>query len=561
MEETNKFVQRVTASKLDRRWTPMTFHPKHQRYLDELLGSDFSLWRLTENDAIIDWGDGDHGATEFFDKGVPFIQGQHLKDLIVDFPGSNPVFISIEKHKRLTRSQLTPGDILVVKKGSIGFVSLLPSSISKANTSAEVAFFRFNDKVDSYFLTTYLSSKYGQSSLLRLSYKSTRPTLGLNELDEVFFPYIDRTAQKYIGNKVRQAERLRERSRNIEEAVKLLHSRLIPDQSFIRFHRKSCRVSSKDLTERLDAHFYPAEVKEYQGVLKANLYSIDQISADTFNGQTQPPVEEGHGVSQATVANLSHSFLNGPYRQVEAPKSLSRCLKEHDLLICNAAHQKSYIGRHITYVQSDSTIYPSTEVMVIRIDREEVPASYVRTYLSTQIGYLQIQSTIRGITAHSYPSDVELIKVPVPEILGKERESWFKTDIDMLHAGKCYDYAGLLTTAAKLLVEALIEGKLSEADLKAAQEDIEQGDTALDREILARLTRKGIDCPKEPPLFPDLEALYEALSDLEGAETTGDESTNGNGRASNVYPLPNKSLPLASETSSGSYDSTEEVPG
>lgn len=71
-----------------------------------------------------------------------------------------------------------------------------------------------------------------------------------------------------------------------------------------------------------------------------------------------------------------------------------------------------------------------------------------------------------------------------------------------------------LTTAAKLLVEALIEGKLSEADLKAAQEGLEQGDTTLDRAILARLTRKGIDYPNEPPLFPDLDALYTALANL-----------------------------------------------
>jgi hypothetical protein len=69
-----------------------------------------------------------------------------------------------------------------------------------------------------------------------------------------------------------------------------------------------------------------------------------------------------------------------------------------------------------------------------------------------------------------------------------------------------------LTTAAKFLVEALIEGKITENELKAAQEALQRGDTGPDRDILRRLMRKGFGVPNEPPLFPDLEALQRALS-------------------------------------------------
>jgi type I restriction enzyme S subunit len=559
MEETNKFVQRVTASKLDRRWTPMTFHPKHQRYLDELLGSDFSLWRLTENDAIIDWGDGDHGATEFFDKGVPFIQGQHLKDLIVDFPGTNPVFISIEKHKRLTRSQLTPGDILVVKKGSIGFVSLLPSSISKANTSAEVAFFRFNDKVDSCFLTTYLSSKYGQSSLLRLSYKSTRPTLGLNELDEVFFPYIDRTAQRYIGNKVRQAERLRERSRDLEAKIQNTFSFLTKE---LKPRKKAWRISGNKVEAyRLNSSHYDAVVLD---MLEKAHESTELVRLGSLFG--------ARGISGgATPKGADYSEEGIFFVRVQNVKPLR-------LDLSDAVYLSTFQDQELERSQCDAqeiiltiTGYPGTAAIVLE---EDLPVNinqhsvrfdigdgwepeYIVAALNSKFVNLQVSRLAIGATrdALDYPS-VSSLQIPVlPPEKRKDIAEWVSI------ANTCIRLTERLTEAAKLLVESLIEGKLSEADLKAAQEDIEQDDTALDREILARLTRKGIDCPKEPPLFPDLDAFYEALSDLDGAETTGDESTNGNGRASNVYPLPNKSLPLASENSSGTYDSTEEVPG
>ncbi|MGV0107589.1 hypothetical protein NSTCB13_06478 [Nostoc sp. DSM 114160] len=71
-----------------------------------------------------------------------------------------------------------------------------------------------------------------------------------------------------------------------------------------------------------------------------------------------------------------------------------------------------------------------------------------------------------------------------------------------------------LTIAAKLLVEALIEGKITEDELKTAQQALEKGDREPDKTILSRLTRKGIDIKDEPPLFPDLDALYEIIDQI-----------------------------------------------
>jgi len=75
-----------------------------------------------------------------------------------------------------------------------------------------------------------------------------------------------------------------------------------------------------------------------------------------------------------------------------------------------------------------------------------------------------------------------------------------------------------LTTSAKLLVEALIEGQATESDLIAAQKMLEKGDLSADREILSRLTRKGMDIAGEPPLFPDIDGLYNALDALNTQE-------------------------------------------
>jgi type I restriction enzyme S subunit len=67
-----------------------------------------------------------------------------------------------------------------------------------------------------------------------------------------------------------------------------------------------------------------------------------------------------------------------------------------------------------------------------------------------------------------------------------------------------------------MLIEALIDGKVTETDLVAAQEALERGDNSADRALLRRLTRQGIDAPDQPPLFPDLDALYTLLAESGG---------------------------------------------
>lgn len=147
----------------------------------------------------------------------------------------------------------------------------------------------------------------------------------------------------------------------------------------------------------------------------------------------------------------------------------------------------------------------------MRVDRDQIPASYVRTYLLSRLGFVQIQSTIRGITAHSYPTDIKKLDVPIPEVSDALKHEWFACDEKMALAGDASEFASKLTSAAKTIVEALIEGVITEQQLIDANKALDADDASLDRDILARLTTKGLDGDGDP-LFPDLEQLYDLLA-------------------------------------------------
>jgi hypothetical protein len=81
-----------------------------------------------------------------------------------------------------------------------------------------------------------------------------------------------------------------------------------------------------------------------------------------------------------------------------------------------------------------------------------------------------------------------------------------------------------LKIAAQMLVEAVIEHKLAESELRHAQCALMEGDTLDDRKVLTRLTNKGIDAEGSPSLFPDLDTLYTAIDEAERALTDGETS-------------------------------------
>jgi hypothetical protein len=62
-----------------------------------------------------------------------------------------------------------------------------------------------------------------------------------------------------------------------------------------------------------------------------------------------------------------------------------------------------------------------------------------------------------------------------------------------------------LTLTATLLVERLIDGRITEADLVAAHKALDSGDRSADREILTALRQS--DSPDSKPLIADVDAV------------------------------------------------------
>jgi len=404
------------------------------------------------------------------------------------------------------------GELLIEVKGNVSKVAIVPSEYPQhLMVSGSLYKATLSDKIDSHYALAFLKSMQGQLLKNRLTSNTIINYIGKDDLYSIPVLLAAPQAQKYIGDKVRQAEQLRAWAIEVEAKVTRFHKQFIPEQANLKFDRKTRRVTSFRMTDRFDAHFYPAVVEEYLASKKCSFKLLDELTETVFNGQTQDETKASAAVNQITVTHLSRDYIKGQPRRVKKPGSDEKFTKRHDLFICNAAHNKSYIGRDVTYYHSNTSVLPSTEVMVIRVDRDVMPASFVRTYLLSQLGFVQIQSTVRGITAHSYPLDMKKLDIPLPNVPDSLRQEWFECDELMALAGEACELAAKLTDASKLLVEALVDGKISEQELIDAQDSFDSGDYTQDRKLLERLTVTGLDAKAEK-LIPDLDKLYNLLA-------------------------------------------------
>lgn len=546
MHKTRIEPQRVVTQRLD----PDYYHPQYLKDEDLLIhfGSD-SLAKAGK------FFVGPFGSklpsSLYLGEGIPLFRISNIGSMQVDMEGM--AYLSPDVHSELSASEVLPGDLLIVKASVGEKISKVPENISCANITQHIIALRPNGSTDIDYIAVFLFCDYGRRQLVRRSLGSIIQYLGVNDTKTVLLPKVDAKVQTYIGDKVRQAERLRERITLLGLEIQHYFDQLLSKIPVQITKKKHSRVTSQKLTHRINAEFYSEKFTAIE-------VGLSEEFAETLTlGDIAPTIREKEKPKNRCIYReigdidiATGTFNEGtPYSARKAPNNAQRVLDAGDVAVSTRRPNRGAVA--VVENGSKSNFY---SVFLARLKPQNLhQAFWIKEYLRHEVGKRLLEQRCTWTT---YPviSEDDLETIPIPY----DPQGWEYIGSLSIKLTRLRELSLGLTNAAKLLVEALIEGKLSEADLKAAQEDLEQDDTGLDREILARLTRKGIDCFNEPPLFPDLDALYDALSDLEDAEASGDESTNGNGRTSNIYPLPNKSLPLASETGSGTYDSTEEVP-
>ncbi len=94
-------------------------------------------------------------ASEYINEGIPFLRSQNVDFLWIN--KKDIKFITPEFHKKLQKSALSPGDVVIVRTGKPGTCAIIPDSLPIANCS-DLVIVRCSDELDPRFLVYYVNS-------------------------------------------------------------------------------------------------------------------------------------------------------------------------------------------------------------------------------------------------------------------------------------------------------------------------------------------------------------------------------------------------------------------
>ncbi|MBN9382740.1 MAG: restriction endonuclease subunit S [Chitinophagaceae bacterium] len=101
-------------------------------------------------------------ANQYRHNGIPFLRSLNINPFCLNL--SNLVFIDEIFHKKLKKSELKPGDLVLVRTGYPGTACVIPDYIEVANCS-DLVIIRTGKNLDPYFIATVFNSTWGIQSV------------------------------------------------------------------------------------------------------------------------------------------------------------------------------------------------------------------------------------------------------------------------------------------------------------------------------------------------------------------------------------------------------------
>ncbi len=240
---------------------------------------------LNENRIITD---GSHEVREYKDAGVLFLRVQDIFENNIEI--KEKIFISEEENKKLNRSEPRNNkDILITKTGKIGVATVFTLN-EKVNIPADIAMLKNNSNLNSFFISTFINSKYGNLQFIRNQSGLGRPRLVLSSFDNLLIPILSQHFQQSIANLVSNSYSLHQSADNLyQEAENILLEEL--NLKDYKLQNKKCftkNLSDTQKAGRFDAEYFQPKyediierIKGYKGGC-SNLKEICNITSGSF---------------------------------------------------------------------------------------------------------------------------------------------------------------------------------------------------------------------------------------------------------------------------------------
>lgn len=460
-------------------------------------------------------------ASQYTQSGVPFIRVTQIASGSVDL--DDAVYISNDTHAHQRKTAVGPGYLLFAKGGMYRHCAVVPKVVIEANISQDVIGAEPSARLDSYYAVAFLQSKYGRPQLERWEQGNAQPHLSNDGVKSLLFPSPRSTdAQRYIGDKVREAERLRERTRVLDEKSKAALAELLgeTDESWVSGTGATgllpsggfrTRVDAGRIRGRLDPSGYHPELTAISNRAASSRSFVPLLEVADLVTDVRAKTSSQSALSAyiSVLHVLQAGFVDMVAASRYQPESDGRLCGPGDVLLSGINPAANRVG---VCPDQSGRVACSPEFSILRA-RSGVDPHYLAFALRSQVCLRQLLHLGQGTSSSRRRID----EAELPALLVPISPQQHRIGEWMAKRQDCAAASSALTLVARLLVEGLIDGHLAEADLVAAQKALEAGDRGADRGIISALWQN--DASDARSVVPNPDALYALLDEPEEDDT------------------------------------------
>lgn len=435
--------------------------------------------------------------------GLICIKPKNTNEMIVSLAETDRINSSTKEE--VAGQRLQHSDIVITRSGSgtIGRASLFLSD-DEVYTNDHLFIVR-TDSADSHYTCAFLNTYWGQRLLeAGISGSTGQLNLSNEHIKSITLYTPNDAAQKYIGDKVRQAARLRAWAKECGVEIETLASNDAMATASCTPEKQHNRPQLDDLSHRLDPKYYGSRAVAVFRQAKALGKPLAGLVTSIANGfEERVFFETGRDYITVTEVSSGRLDLNSAPK-ISPATDVPDKAKIHER--CTLVVRTGSIGTAVKVDARDSGAVISSHLIRLEF-ADEATAAAVAAYLNSPAGKTLQHKISYGAVQPQIGQD-ELLALPIPQFVLDAKD-----EILSLHTAQenAVRASKALTTTAKLLVEALIEGQIDESLLISAQDGLQTGKDRVDRSILSRLKTDGVDGSGQP-LFADLDELYRLLA-------------------------------------------------
>jgi len=470
------------------------YHPKYRENEEIIANCTYPVELL---DSLIYKPKNGFDYRVFSDSGFPYIRVGDLLNGEVLYREAEKVQISMCDIRK--DIELKYGDILFSRKGTFGRAAVVEKEFTDFIISSEIMRLRLkNEKVNPYYLSTFLNSKFGFYQVERRTHGVSNFSITQEDLAGIKIPILPQKTQIKIWELVKQAYREIEQSYQfyIQAEQMLLDKMGLNNFDFSQPNNYTVPLNQTKEVSRIDAeHFQPKYDKLIKHLTKIGKTKLLGEIASYIKRGLQPTYVEDGEIIVVNSQHLGRYLINiedtnkTDYNFWDANDRAR--LEKDDVLVYSTG---AYIGRTNVWIEDQKGI-TSNHVTIIRRLNECNPI-YLSLYLNSLPGLMQSDKWATGSGQQElYPEAISNFSIYLPS-----KDFQNKIAELVIQSYQARKKAKQLLNEAKVKVENMIENPLEISETQPVLRSPDKIGTKGEPEIIIPFPTSSKSVIPKPPV-------------------------------------------------------------